>query len=205
MKIMDDIINNINEKIYKNKAEICLVSPLLIRGRVAEDGISIPKLLRYSHSKANFDILVRDELTYDRNTDFYDFSLLMGQIFGVYNLYSYQYVKRDVRCDIVNSKVDSKYTNRIFDKYGDKIFEYVSSTYNISNDEYISLIVKMFKVIDDYSIYNNDIVKDIGKILLGNILYGIDYFGGNYDYLINCEDAIDYFDKCNSINKRNIK
>ena len=49
------------------------------------------------------------------------------------------------------------------------------------------------------------IVKDIGKILLGNILYGIDYFGGNYDYLINCEDAIDYFDKCNSINKRNIK
>ena len=205
MRIIDDIENEVREKIYKGKAEICLVSPLLLRGRIADNGISIPKLLKFSSKKVEFDTLVKQELSSDRKTDFYDFSLLMGQIFGVYNLYAYQYIERDVRNEIVKSNVDSKYANIIFDKYSDKIFEYVSIKYNISRDDYDTLIIKMFKVVDNYSIYNNDVVKDIGKILFGNVLYAIDYFGGNYDYLINCDEAIDYFDKCNNKNKRNIK
>jgi len=35
-------------------------------------------------------------------------------------------------------------------------------------------------------------------ILFGNKLYGMDYFEGNCDYLINCEDAINYFDEYNT-------
>ena len=205
MRIIDDIENNIREKLYKGKSEICLVSPLLIRGRVASDGISIPKLLKYSNKKVEFDTLVKQELTSDRKTDFYDFSLLMGQFFGVYNLYSYQYIDRDSRNKLVNSKVDKEYTKKIFDKYNDKIFDYISIVHNISYSKYSDLIDKMFRVVNDYSIYNNDVVKDIGKILIGNRLYGIDYFDENSECLIDCNEAIDYFDKCNGIIRENVK
>ena len=197
MRIIDDIENNIREKLYKGKSEICLVSPLLVRGRVASDGISIPKLLKYSNKKVEFDTLVKQELTSDRKTDFYDFSLLMGQFFGIYNLYSYEFVDKSIKTKIVSSNVDSKYTNMIFDKYSDKIFEYVSINHNISHDDYINLIVKMFKVVEDYSIYNSDVVKDIGKILIGNCLYAIDYFDGNCENLIDCDEAVNYFNDYN--------
>ena len=55
MRIIDDIENDIREKLYKGKAEICLVSPLLVRGRIASDSISIPKLLKVSNKKVEFD------------------------------------------------------------------------------------------------------------------------------------------------------
>lgn len=197
MRIIDDLENDVKELVYKNKAKLCGVSPLMLKGRIARDGISIIKLLRVSKDKMQFDDLVRSELISERNTDFHDFSLLMGQFFGIYNLYSYEFVDKSIKTKIVSSNVDRKYTNMIFDKYSDKIFEYVSINHNISHDDYINLIVKMFKIIDDYSIYNSDVVKDIGKILIGNCLYAIDYFDGNCENLIDCDEAVNYFNDYN--------
>ena len=205
MRIIDDFENEVKESVYKNKAKLCSVSTLMLRGRNSSDGISIIKLLRASKNKIQFDDLVKSELLKDRNTDFYDFSLLMGQFFGVYNLYSYEFVDKESRTKIVSSNISSEYTNMFFDKYNDKVFEYISYNHSISHDDYINLIGKMFMVVNDYSIYNNSVVKDIGKILMGNYLYAMDYFDGNFENLIDCNEAINYFDNCNKKNRGIVK
>lgn len=197
MRIIDDFVDDFTEKFYKDKAGICRVSLKMVRKKRGENSISICTLLRFCNDKIGFDTLVRQELDSDRKTDFYDFSLLMGQFFGVYNLYSYVYVDREIRRKIMSFNHDFHNTKNLLEKNKNKIFEYLSSKYDLTLLEYESIINKMFTIVNDFSIYNNDIVREVGKILMGSCLYAYDYFNGDNSFLINCGDAVNYFDECN--------
>ena len=54
--------------------------------------------------------------------------------------------------------------------YKTEIITYLKNKYTIEEDIIINLINKMFTIIEDNPLYNEEIIKDINKILLGTEL-----------------------------------
>ena len=158
----------------------------MLKGRRGSEDIKIDKIIFSSPDKIAFVNKVEQELLKDTNTDYLDFSLLMGLYFEKFNLYNYVYIKPDVRKIIVNSKPDRKYTNY------SKIAEYFYSKYGIKGEVLSSIICKMLFCVDndnDYELlYNNDVTRDLGLILMGVSLK---------KEFNSCFNAIDYFYEVN--------
>lgn len=201
MKVIEDAIESVVVKLYGDKAQEFLVSSKMLVGSHGYDGIDVLHILRSSHDKKTFDFRMKKELLKPRTTDFYHFSLLMSQYFGVYNLYCYMMVDRDVIFDVMRQEPTVEKTLEFFKKNGNRIYEYFNFSYGISREYYDQVVSKMFQVNDDYSIYNNDIVFDIGKILMGNDLYQLDHHTSSF---LGCSSSIAYFEKRNQL-KENSK
>ena len=182
--------------IYGRKALSIGVSYDLLVGSNGEGGINILSMIKKSKTKEDFDKLAIDEIIKVRNTDFYHYSLLMGQYFGIYNIYSYVYVEQDSREFIMKSNPNFFKTKKFIEEHDKEIFQYINSTYSVDYDFYGEVLERIFNINYDNSIYNNDVVKDISKILMGNDLYNIRNNGTGF---IGCREAIDYFEKQNEI------
>lgn len=178
--------------LYGEKAKKIDVSKYLLVGRSADSGIKIGKTIKSSSSKDEFRENVISLLKSDVNTDYLHFSLIMGLYFGCFNLYNYLYVVPGVRNKIILSNPNRHDTmNFLINNYS-SIFSYFNKKYDIDDVSLRNIISKMFFITDtedDYVLlYNNDICRDLGIILMGTSLFG---------EFVSCEYAIDYFDEEN--------
>lgn len=185
--------------LYGERAVKLGVSKGMLSGRLASDGINIVKLISSSTSPEDFRRRVIESLDDDRNTDYLHFSLIMGLYFGCFNLYNYMYICPDDRKKIVGSSPSRSDTMYFIKKYWNVLCEYFSDKYGIKPDELKKIISQMLFIVDSDDVkvkfYNNDIVKDIGKILMGVSLS---------NEFIGCREAIEFFDESNKNNIRKI-
>lgn len=203
MKMIDDMVDSYVLTKYQEKANSLGVSSRMLIGRSANDGISPLMLVKSSSNRQQFEDLVDAELTINKNTDFYHFSLLMGKYFGVYNLYTYMFVVPKMREEIMRRKPNLSKTIAFFNKYNDNIFGYVEEMYGFSRDEYNEVLKNMFRRRDDYGLYNSPIVQDIGKTLMGCSLLESENGLGLF---IRSGEAIRYFEQKNRLDvNKNVK
>lgn len=200
MRIVNDIIGNSIISRYGEKANELGVSKLMIIGRTGENGISILDMVKKSNSRKEFSLAVKMELQLYRNTDFYHYSLLMGQFFGVYNIYNYMFIAPNVRNELIISQPNVNKTVEFFNMNNVEIFSYINKKYGLGQSEYVDLVNNMFSLNNDYSVYNNAIINDIGMILMGNQLFRADT---NSRTFLGCRGCINYFNRKNE-EKKNI-
>ena len=203
MGLFDGVIDSYTIDKYGTKARLCRVSENLITGRNTDGGIRPLDILKKSKSASEFDDFAREECAKDRNTDFYHFSLLMGQYFGVYNVYCYMYVSQDVRNRLAKAQPNPEETIAFFEEHNFELYQYIYETYGIDYNQYLGITSKMCTIDNNYSNYNNPVVRDIGKVLMGNSLYKS--ANPSNSEFIGCGDAIDYFNTCNQNVNKNIK
>jgi len=121
----------------------------------------------------------------------------MGCFFDVYNIYCFIFVSENIRKRIAcNKNINLSNTLSLFEFNYSNIYCFFSSKYNISQDDFNKLVSNLFIVRDDFSLYNNDIIKDIGMMLIGNYLCLEDY-ELNHGF-IGVQQGIDYFMEKNS-------
>lgn len=198
MRIFEEISDNRRIKTYGEIAHKLNTSSGLLTGRRAENGIKIEKLLEESHGDfQKYQNIIREKLSEDYQLDFLDFSLLMGCFFDVYNIYCFIFVSENIRKRIAcNKNINLSNTLSLFEFNYSNIYCFFSSKYNISQDDFNKLVSNLFIVRDDFSLYNNDIIKDIGMMLIGNYLCLEDY-ELNHGF-IGVQQGIDYFMEKNS-------
>ena len=189
LSISEEISDSIKLNLFGKKAGLLCVSKFLLTGRRASDGINISKLIHDSSSRDDFKDKVVCEVSRDDNTDFLHFSLIMGLYFGCFNLYNYLYVSPQVRKKIVWGNIDRNDTVNFIIKNYSSLLEYFQAVYGIDDEFLRATLSKVMLLNDeDMSLYNSDVVRDLGKILMGRTLKG--------EYS-NCYDAIAVFDEEN--------
>lgn len=197
MRVVEEIINEYRIKKYGELALDLKTSHLMLIGGRAEDGIKIEKLL--IASKGNFyryQEIIQEKLLEDYNVDFLDFSLIMGKFLGIYNLYCYIDINKEIRKKIINNKLITKknvqniITNNVRD-----IFTYLASKFNITFNDFKKFLASIYIIHDDYSLYNYPLFFELAYILMGNYLFL--EFNTLSNGFIGCEDSIDFFHKMN--------
>lgn len=201
MILVENAINNYKIKKYGDLAHSLKSSYTLLIGGTGEKTINIINYMRESNGDfSRYQELISYKLQEFYNTDFLDFTLLMGKMFGVYNLYCYFPIKYEVRKQISNSIVITPLeTYDIIKNNFRSIYYHFNKIFSIDEEEFSFLISSMFEVQDDYKIYNNDIVKELGFMLMGYYLMIYNLTEKDYITPIEC---IEYFHKINDSNKK---
>ena len=188
MQFIENYERDLRFFLYGEKAEKLDISKYILSGRCCDYGIKIGKVIKNSSSKDEFRNRVISLLNNKVNTDYLHFSLIMGLYFGCFNLYNYLYIKPDVRSEIIDNIPNRKDTMNFLVNNYRFMFSYFNKKYGIDDITLRSTISKMFFIADSEDayiyLYNNDISRDLGIILMGTSLFG---------EFISCEHAIDYF------------
>ena len=198
VQIIEEFESSIKMFLYGKKARSLGVSPYMLYGRIASDGIDICKLIKNSNSSSELYKNVCSEIDDDKNTDYLHFSLIMGLYFGCFNLYNYLYITNGVRKRIVECKPNRRDTMNFIIRNYSKLFKYFSLVYGINDNEFKNILSKMLFLVkqdDDNYLYNSDIVKDFGKILIANSIF---------DDFNDCFESIVLFDELNEFGKSKI-
>lgn len=190
MPIIEEIINSNRIKKYGDKCKNLDVSTLFLMGREAEDGISVRTLVKKCNSKQEFESKIRSCLLKTNREDFYHYSLIMGFYFGIFNLYCYQTINKEIRDEIIKSNINCNDTKQFLCDNYSKIYKYFFDTFGLSEEDFEKLIVRVFSLNEDYLYYNNPLIFELGRILIGNTLAKNRGYGNGF---IECRDAIDYF------------
>lgn len=173
MRIVEDFVDDYKLKKYGKLAAKLNTSSEFLTGRRSSDGIKIEKLLVAADGDfLEYQQLIKDELNRYHETDFLDFSLLMGKFFGVYNLYNYVDITQDNRRKLNNNpKVSRQKTLELIKKNCLDIYDYLFEKFLLSKEEFINLVGSLFEVRNDNSLYNDEVVREIAYILMGNYLF----------------------------------
>ncbi len=196
--------NNIIKRLYAKKANLLKVSPLLLDAKATKE-LNLIEIIKCSDNKCNFDKEVMKALLCEES-NFLDFSLIMGLFFGVYNQYQYEYINYEVKKKIVDNKPNSEQIKEVVKHNIEKIYMYLAEKYNIDKKTFDEIIFKMFVVedVDEDTLYERKIANVIGKIILGNYLYLLEISIKNSTFLVDCEDAINFIDKLNKKSSKKI-
>lgn len=177
MRIIEELFDAIQIRRYQDKARTCGVSTELLKGNHFKTMINIPELLDKSCNFSQLNENVREELMKREMTDFYDFSLLMGLNFGVYNCYNYVYLSEPIKNQLLEVEPSVYKTKMFFQNNYHSIYYYLEEQYGMDPDMYQDIVIKMFDVIPDHSFYNHDIVNEISQILFGcQLRFGTSFF-----------------------------
>jgi hypothetical protein len=191
MVIIDELIDDYRIKKYGKLALNYNCSNLMLTGSKSEDSIRMEKLLLEAKSTNTFiDSIVRNKLNEDYNVDFLDLSLISGLYLGVYNIYCYKYIKKDVRKTLSNSNIERDKSLKFLENNSREIYKYLNEKYEIDEELFTDIISKLFVLRQDYSLYNNEVVFDILFLLMGKTLYDENF---KSDEFISCEKYLDYF------------
>lgn len=194
MRIIDEIVSDVKYKKYKDKFIRFRVSPVMATVARGDDGINIIKLV---NSCSNYNDL-KDSIIVDllgpRENDFLIFSLLFGLFFDTFNLYSYMYINPELRRNIALLEPNCSGTRDFFKEKDNEISSYFEEEHGIDIDTYHKIIDSLFEVRDyDGDFYNNPIIIDISKILMG---WTISH------KFTSCRELIELFDRENEINRK---
>lgn len=205
MRIFEEMADERRIKKFGYLAHKLRTSYMLLTGRRGEGGIRIEDLLIESNGNfRRYQEIIRKNLSGYYEVDFLDFSLMMGKFFGVYNMYCYKDISRDIRRRIINdSNINRNNTKELLELRCAEIYDYFCSKYQISMKDFFTIMSNLFVVSDDYSLYNNPLVTDLFYMLIGNYLFLEDnnLCGG----FIGCKKSIDYFEKTNNeLNKKRV-
>lgn len=172
MRIFEEMANESRIKKYGAKAKLVDASNYLLCGNAMNYGIPIHKMMANSSSKEDFHEMVLSTLYNSERTDFYDFSLLMGLYFGVYNSYGYLYVSPDTKKEVIEANPSREDTIRFLERYQEAICQYFYEFHDFSSVETIAFIEKMGMVSTDRELYHQPYVHEFGKLLMGvSLLY----------------------------------
>lgn len=194
MRVIDEIVSDIKYKKYKDRFLKLSVSPVLATVACSDDGINIIKMVNDSY---DYDYL-KDSIIVDllgpRENDYLIFSLLFGLYFDVFNLYNYMYIEPEVRREIVSKEINANLTKEFFKRYESQLLSYFEEVHGIDSETYHKMINLLFEIREfDSQYYNNPIIVDISKILMGYTLSG---------KFIGCSELIELFDRENEINRK---
>lgn len=194
MRIIEDVVSDIKYKIYRDKFIRFRVSPVMATVTRGDDSIDIIKLVNNS-SDYNY---LKDSIIVDllgpRENDFLISSLLFGLYFDTFNLYSYMYINPDLRRDIAILEINSSETRKFFDENEREISSYFEEEYGIDTETYHRIINSLFEVRENEgNFYNNPIIVDISKILMGWTIS---------QKFTSCRELIELFDSKNEINRK---
>ena len=208
-----DIRNNINLRKLNGKNEDFGVSSNLLNVRINEfSSININKLIRTAEDKKEFDKLVTHQLfTHLDINNYYDFSLLVGLNFGVYNSYGYQDLSIEGKESILRSNPNRSDTKYILDGFKKDLDILFKNKYNISSEDLKSIFDNMLYV-TDREIFNSTIFVDIAKAIMGVKMkyssYDVEMKSVNKNEVSNfirSGRCIDYFNNLNEQNYSNIR
>lgn len=167
MKVFEEMADSKRIRKYGDRAMRLGVSIDLLEGNAMKYGLPIHKLITSNLSCEAFDRKVRTTLYGSNNTDFYDFSLLMGLYFGTYNAYGYLFISNDVKKEVIEVNPNRVDTKRFIKQYHRAIYEYFSNFYGFTNSQIDKFIGMMGEVVTDNQLYNKPCIQDMGKILIG--------------------------------------
>lgn len=202
MLIFEELNKKIIYSLYASKAKILNLSPALLNG--ADDNMNLKTIVKFSETKEILDKQIKTILI-NPESNFLDFSLIMGLFFGVYNQYQYEYIDFEIKSKIVKNAPNCEQIKETVEHNKNKIFEFLVKYYKIDRKTFEDTISRMFILEDEnseYSLYEEGFANIIGKIILGNYLYLNELGIKNSTYLIDCEDAIKFIDK---LNQKSIK
>lgn len=170
MTSLREIRNEKNKDKYRQKSLSLDVSPDLLNLHINKYAINCTKIVKEANNKKELDNIFRDELIRSEGKDFYDYSILMGFHYGVYNLYCYNHLTEVLIRKVLKIDPNVEKTKNFFIMYKTEIITYLKNKYTIEENIIINIINKMFTIIEDNPLYNEEIIKDINKILLGTEL-----------------------------------
>lgn len=182
MVTINDIRNyKIREK-YRKKLLMLDVAPDMLNLYINKYTINFFKIIKDVQNKEELNNVLKYKLLEEEGKDFYSYSILLGLHYGVYNLYCYTNLSENLIKKILVKRPDLSDTKLFFKNYRKDIVEFLLEKYNNIGEEKINEIINnMFIVQDNNSLYNNDIVKKINKIMLGiELLYNKEKIR-NYD------------------------
>lgn len=202
MRIVENIVDDYKLKKYGRMALELNTSTEFLKGRRSVDGIKIEELLSAAHGNfLKYQELIGKELNQSYKVDFLDFSLLMGIFFGVYNYYCFEYINKDVRKILINNVNISRTKTLEFIKNNcQDIYNYLYEKFCIDKDYFIKIVGSLFKLHDDDSLYNDEVVKEIAYILMGNYLYLED--NSLQEIFRGSAFCVQYFEKKNNNDKK---
>ena len=99
------ILGRIKMKLFKEHAMSLGVSPSFLLYKHPSDCLQVDEMIISSKSKEEFESQVNDALIHHEIGDFYDFSLIMGMITGVYNIYPYEFFTEKIKQRLVESSI----------------------------------------------------------------------------------------------------
>ncbi len=149
------------------------VTPDMLNLYINKYTINFFKIIKDVQNKEELNNVLKYKLLEEEGKDFYSYSILLGLHYGVYNLYCYTNLSENLIKKILAKRPDLSDTKLFFKNYRKDIVEFLLEKYNNIDEEKINEIINnMFIVQDNNSLYNNDISKEINKIMLGiELLY----------------------------------
>ncbi len=124
------------------------------------------KIVKKCKDKKDLSYHIKRQLMSTQDSYFTDFSFLMGLQFGVYNLYAYHYISWNVKKRLTNSDPSEEESREVIQNYGSAIAKYIEKKYHIGK-EYTDRIMKdLFRIKEDNPYFQNEIVEDIGKMMM---------------------------------------
>ncbi len=205
MTSFSDVINDYNSRRKQNKANGLGISTNMLNLKVNTYSTNFNKIVKEVNTKEQLDKILRNELITKDKSSFYTYSIIMGLYFGIYNLYCYIPLSRPLVNKILKTSPNREDTLIFFENYHNEIVNLLNSKYNLTEAETNNIVNKMFHIIEDSSLYNNEIVSDIAKILIGsNLLFSKEEINRNspkVKFSITSGKAIECFDKINNQEK----
>ena len=168
--IIDDFVGERRMHRYSEHAYSLKVSPRFLYRNFSSQHLQINEMILTSFSKESFDKKVRFALANHGYTDFYDFSLALGTIMGVYNVYLYQFLSDDTKKSLSLQKFNSLDVHDFLCKYDTDFINYFENFYSIYEGQYHRILARMFEINVDESLYANTVCLDVGKILIASSL-----------------------------------
>ncbi len=166
MRNLSSIISDIKVGRYQNHAFSLSAAPEFLYHHYSDGGIPMDEMIIASTSKPSLDRKVSEVLRAGVDSDFYDYSLVLGKFTGVYNVYDYQPLSHEVKRNISYLDIDPKETKAFLDRQFHSICKYFQDYYHIHADRVQQDIARMFHVGIDDSIYSSPICRDVGKMLV---------------------------------------
>ncbi len=190
---------------YKGKAIQFSIAQDMLDKRLSTDGIDMFKLIRQSNTKGEFRQHVKKSLYFSERTDVYDFSLMMGLQFGVFNFYCYQDIDKTLKKKFIICNPTPKKTAMLFQNHGDSILLYLNQQYGILEQDAYNIVKRMFHLNNDNLYYHEEVVENIGKLVISYFLYFTNKKLANNPYVVNhfleSGRALSYFKECNYTRK----
>ena len=199
--IIDDFVGEMRMQRYSEHAYSLHVSPRFLYHNFSKHHLPINQMILSSFSKESFDKKVRFALANHGHTDFYDFSLALGTIMGVYNVYLYQFLSEHLKKQLASQPCRFFQVKKFLCKYDGSFIKYFGNFYGIDKDEYHGILSRMFYINSDESLYANPVCLDVGKILITSSLlfHSIDSndFKQDISFLISSGQMVDDFKEMN--------
>ena len=205
---IQNLITSLGINVYKNKLNEFNVSSSLLDSRInSYSAFSIINTIKQASNKTDFNNLISSEIFSEKYAcNYYDFSLLMGLCFGVYNLYGFVSLSPELKIQCAKSNLNYTDTMYILNNYKEDFDFYFKTTYGINSDELKIIIDKMKTVCNNDQLFNSDVAIDVGKTIVGiKIKYmDFDLSSVNKNQIkdeIRNGEYINYFNEVNSVNR----